>query len=119
MMSECLALRASEADYDEHADEAAHEAKNDGTEFLTPWDRFHDKMYPLVKMILAQRPATIEGLAIQAKAISFSDYRLWDRVEGSWDVRQRDFIELVCVLTGVEPFRLMLARGVCSPPVVA
>jgi hypothetical protein len=70
------------------------------------WGSSHDRMYDLIDEILELEAKTIPGLAVQARAITLSEFQLWDDEEDDDPIRK--FIELVCAFVGVTPVPLTL-----------
>jgi hypothetical protein len=66
-------------------------------------------MRPLVEDILERKASTVQGLAIQATAVTLANSELWDDAcEG--DDHLRCFIENACSFLGVVPVPLRVVE---------
>jgi hypothetical protein len=74
------------------------------------WKSIHDRMYDLIDEILELEAKTIPGLAVQAQAITLSEFELWDDEYNDNPVRA--FIDAVCAFAGVTPLPLALSESV-------
>jgi hypothetical protein len=75
---------------------------------LDGWTDIHDRMHPLMEMIVSLRARTPAGFAIQARTASIYQVDLWDN-EGGEDIRT--FVEAACAFAGVVPFTPDEAKG--------
>lgn len=69
-----------------------------------PWDDIHDRLFPLCEEILSKRAHTIQGLAVQVRAVFLAARDTWEPVFIS-DTGQyeRMFIEAVGAFAGIAP----------------
>jgi hypothetical protein len=70
--------------------------RNDPKE--SPWDSFHDRMWPLVDDILARKVHTIAGLTMQVRALRMATCD-FENIEA--DSAERQFVEAVCAFVGI------------------
>jgi len=68
------------------------------------WDKFHDRLYPLVDEILRLKASTPAGLAVQARAVVMAAQDLWDCADHhDGNQHERLFIEAACAFCGIAP----------------
>jgi hypothetical protein len=70
------------------------------------WNDIHGRLFPLAERILAMRAHTLEGLRVQANAVSLAAAELWDNGRHDNDDsphHERMFIEAVCAFLGTTP----------------
>jgi hypothetical protein len=68
----------------------------------TRWDRFFDRLSPLIDAILSRKAQTVAGLAVQARAFTLSSNEWW----GDDPPCENDalaFAEAVCAFVGIVP----------------
>jgi hypothetical protein len=73
---------------------------------LTRWDRFHDRLYPLIDDILSRKVQTVAGLAVQARAFTLSSNEWWEESIPTCGNDALAFAEAVCAFVGIVPVPL-------------
>jgi hypothetical protein len=67
-----------------------------------PWDYIHDRMWPTIDAIMAQKPRTLAGLAVFARAFTLHHAEQWEP-DADDGLHHRTFMEAMCAFAGVVP----------------
>jgi hypothetical protein len=77
-----------------------HEPEEDG-QLDDFWNAMHDELYPLCDEILEMRAKTLQGLAVQARAVSAAAHEMWEGYnEGASELQ---FLNRACEFLNVTP----------------
>jgi hypothetical protein len=90
----------------EHDARTAAEHDEEGQSIV--WNDIHGRLYLIFDYILSQRAQTVDGLAVQARAIVMAASDLWEDRGDDNEAHERIFIEAVCAFVGVAPEQLLL-----------
>jgi hypothetical protein len=66
------------------------------------WNEISDRQFPLIEDIFEQRPHTVAGLAVVARAITLYWAERWEPIS-EFTGYDRAFMEMVCAFAGVVP----------------